>query len=341
MRWALGIGACALFGLGVAALLFDLSAERISEAMLTLARTIRVGETTVPEMQRVAGSLRVSMDARKQVEKDSIAIEKVPISGCLENDCVIYLGPSPLEKKGFVSDLQVWYPRSGKWLRSNTFYVAATTRKGVVQEIQVFVISIDGKTAYEAITIIRNDISTGPWTIRREEGWFEDRITTGLKEVKIHASPNASRQIRMRALDFDLGCLHLTKYCSECEILPFACQEYEHGDWYYFEISGDLLNNFQTAVNELRLGSLKATVLSRLGNGGPSGGELFKDRLPYLFPDSTMSDSADPNRLIYYVKKRRQGYEGDSKDRVITLAFDRNDRLVRIESQVDGIHSRP
>ena len=127
MRWVLGISVCTVFVLGVAALLSDWRTRRSSEAMLTLARTIRVGETTVREMQRIAGSLRVPMDARKQVDKDSIAIEKVPLSGCLMEDCVIYFGPSPLEKKGFVSDFQVKYPGSGKWLRSNTFYVAATT----------------------------------------------------------------------------------------------------------------------------------------------------------------------------------------------------------------------
>jgi len=221
--------------------------------------------------------------------------------------------------------------------------VEISTAKGVVQEIGVFAMSVDERTSYMANTKITGDKNASPWRIRRGGGSMEGtgEIIAGVDQIEIQATPNATSTRKIGALDFDLGCLRLTRHCSPCQLLPFACQEYDHGEWFYFELPGDLLKNFQTAVNELPLGSSEEMVASRLGWGGLTRQELFKDKLPYRFPDGTMFGDSDPKRLIYYVKRWREEQDTDSWDRRVTLIFDKNGRLARAESQVDGIRSRP
>jgi hypothetical protein len=309
--------------------------------MLTLAKTIRVSESTVPELVQAAGILRKTMDVRKGVDQYHMPVEKVQINACASTDCVILFEPAPWDKQTFLSELQIKYPKVRRWLRLNRLSVEIATTNGIVQNIGVFVMSVDDRKAYLVDTKITGDKNVSPWRVERGGGAIEGQINGGVENMKIQATPNATSIRRSGALDFDLGCFRLTRHCSPCQLLPFACQEYERGDWFYFEMSGDLLMNFRTAVNELPLGSSEETVANHLGWGGLSHRESFEDKLPYRFPDGTMFGDSDPKRLIYYVKKWRKEYEGNSQDRTMTLVFDENDRLARVESQVEGIRSRP
>lgn len=124
-------------------------------------------------------------------------------------------------------------------------------------------------------------------------------------------------------------------------MLRSICEDDLHGDWFYFEMSGDLLKSFQNAVNDLPLGSSEDKVVSRIGWGGLTAQQLFDDKLPYRFPDGTMFGDSNPERLIYYAKKWREEHRENPKDQTVTFVFDKQDRLTGIISQADGIRSRP
>ena len=312
--------------------------------MLTLAKTLRVSESTVPDVAQAAGILRKTMDVMKGVDEYHMPVEKVSLSACASTDCVFLFEPAPWDKRSpLLGRLQIKYSTLRKWLCWNTLFVEISTAKGVVQEIGVFAMSVDERTSYMANTKITDDKKASPWRIRRGGGSMEGpgEIIAGVDQIKIQATPNASSARKIGALAFDLGCLRLTRHCSPCQFLPFACQEYEHGDWFYFELPGDLLKHFQSAVNDLPLGSSEKIVVNRVGWGGLISQGLFDDKLPYRFPDGTMFGDSDPKRLIYYVKKWREEDEGNSQDRTVTLVFDKHDRLTEVKSAVEGIRSRP
>jgi hypothetical protein len=284
------------------------------------------------------------MDVMKGVDKYHIPVEKVSLSACARTDCVFLFEPAPWDKRSpLLYRLQIKSSKLRKWLRWNSLFVEIATTNGVVQEIGVFAMSVDERTSFMANTKITGDKRASPWRIRRGGGSMEGpgEIIAGVDDIKIQATPDATTTRKIGALDFDLGCLRLTRHCSPCQLLPFACQEYEHGDWYYFELPGDLLKDFQVAVNELPLGSSREMAAGRLGWGGLTSQELFEDKLPYRFPDGTMLGDHDPERLIYYVKKWREEQEGNSHDRTVTLVFDKNNRLTGTKSDVEGIRVRP
>jgi hypothetical protein len=345
IRWFLGIAACIALVLIVATLYSDWNNRRRAEAMLTLAKTLRVGESNVSDVVQAAGILRKTTDVRKGVDDYHMPIENLPLSACASTDCVFVFEPPPWDKRSpLLYRLQIKYSKLRKQLHWNTLSVEISTMKGVVQKIGVFAMSVDDRTAYRATTKIIGDKNASPWSIQRHGGSMEGpgEIIAGVDIIEIQATPNASNTRKIGALDFDLGCLRLTRRCDPCQLLPFACQDYEHGDWFYFKMSGDLLKEFQTAVNELPLGISEETLADRLGWGdGPSPRELFEDKLPYRFPDGTMFGDSDPKRLIYYVKKWREEHEGNSQDRTVTLVFDKHDRLAGVKSEVEGIRDRP
>jgi hypothetical protein len=203
--------------------------------------------------------------------------------------------------------------------------------------------SADDKVAHMAISTMSAERNITPWRILRGGGGFKGpgELAVAMDRVEIQATPDVISRRRIGALGFNLSCMRLMRHCSPCQLLPFACQAYEHGDWYYFELSDDLLKNFRTVVNDLPLGISEEMVVNRVGWGGLTSQELFDDKLPYRFPDGTMLEDSDPKHLVYYAKKWREEQDTDSRDRTITLTFDKNDRLIRVNSQVDGIHSRP
>ena len=102
-----------------------------------------------------------------------------------------------------------------------------------------------------------------------------------------------------------------------------------------------LLKDFQAAVNHIKLGSTEDNVVKTIGWGGLTSQQLFDDKLPYRFPESTMLGDRDPESLIYYVKKWRENDNENPKNQKVTFNFDQEDRLVRIDSQADGVHSLP
>jgi hypothetical protein len=284
----------------------------------------------------------VALDVRKGVDLHHMPTERVPLSACASADCVIFFGSAPWDEHGLVYDLQIKNEKLRRWLRWNTLSAAISTSKGVVQDLDVYALSVDDKIAHVAFSKIVAEQNASPWRILRSGGGFKGPgdVAVGMDRIEIQATSNATPIRRIGALDFDLRCMESTKHCSPCQLLPFACQDYEHGDWFYFEMSGDLLNKFQIAVNELPFGTSLETVENRLGVALPFGRQLFEDKLPYSFPNGTVFEDTNPRRLIYYVKRRREN-DDDSQDRTVTMVFGKANTLMRVESQVDAIRSRP
>jgi hypothetical protein len=311
--------------------------------MLAVAKGIRVGESTLPDLIRAAQSHRVNLDSRNYAHKNQIPTEKLPVSACAATDCAIFLGSTPWEDQGLLYDLQIKNKRLRRWLPWNRFSIAFSTSKGVVQRIDLSAFSADDRLAHIATSKVSADRNISPWRILRGGGGFEGpgNLTVGMDRVEIEATPGAGALRKVGALAFDLSCMRLAKHCSPCQLLPFACQDYEQGDWNYFEMSGDLLNSLRIAINGLPLGSSETIVVNRIGSDGITSHELFDDKLPYRFPSGTMFSDNDPKRQVYYVKKWREEREGNPQDQTVTFFFDEHAKLTRIVSAVDGIHTRP
>lgn len=339
--WVIATVSCIALLLTIAVLFWNWSNRRKAEAILALARTVRVGESSATDVTQAAGILGVPLDVRKSVPQ-KMPVEKVPFSACGSTECVIFFGPAPWDEHGLLYNLQIKNEKLRKRLRWNTFSVAVSTRRGIVRDMEVYALSVDDKIAHAAVSKITADRKDNPWRIRRSGGSFKGpgEVIVGMDMIEIQATSNAVPARKESALEFDLSCLGLTRHCSPCQLLPFACQDYKDGNWFYFEMSGDLLNNFQIAVNELPFGTSIEAVENRLGAALPFGRQLFENRLPYSFPGGTVFENTDPKRLIYYVKRRREN-EDDSQDRTVTMVFDKNDKLVSVESQVNSIRSRP
>ena len=199
--------------------------------------------------------------------------------------------------------------------------------------------SIQQDDYHQARTIITSRPLASLWNIRR----YTAHITGGpgrhAPTVELKFNPRSQHPNQEAALDFNLKCLRLGRSCSTCEILPSACEDDEHGNWFYFEMPPELLKDFQAAVNHLKLGSTQDNVVKIIGTGGLTLQRLFDDRLPYRFPDGTMY--GDVQSSIYYVRKWRETDHENPKNQNVTFIFDKRDRLVRIDSKADGIHSLP
>ncbi|HEX8817563.1 MAG TPA: hypothetical protein VF753_18875 [Terriglobales bacterium] len=342
IRWPAFIAALLALVLTVGVFLSNRRRELEARGMLTLARNVRLGATTLSELSQAAAALRVNLDVRTYKDPGAFAIQKASMGECASKDCVIFLGSAPWGEHGLLYNLQIKSKELRKWLPWNDLSVALPTADGIVKSVEIQILSVNDARANMASSTIRGDRVGSPWRILRNGGSMEGpgEVVSGMDRIEIEATADADPSRRAAALDFDVSCMRLTRHCSPCGLLPFACEDYDHGDWYYFEMSGELLRNLQVAVNGLPMGSPKSDIESRLGFGGLTNKELFDDKLPYRFPDGTMFEESEPTRLIYYVKKWREEHEGSPQDQTVTLAFDKQERLASITSQVGGISSR-
>jgi len=135
--------------------------------MLTLARTIHVGESTVADVMQAAGKLRGILDVRKGVDQSHLPTETVPVSACASVDCVLFFHLLRWAKLTALLDLQLEHPRLRKKLPLNTLMLTVSISTGIVQTVEVFAETEDDQTASEATTTITNDRHASPWRIER------------------------------------------------------------------------------------------------------------------------------------------------------------------------------
>lgn len=324
----------------------DLIRHRHAQHFLTALGTIKVGTTTGREALTIGQHFNAETYVLEHTELASgfsDRIVDVPASDCLSGNCSIsFRADANARWMEVISNLLLRWDVIRRWIPLNAIGAGITVEHGIVTDLEVEQASLQQEDYQQARTIISSKPLASPWNIRR----YTAHITGGpgrhAPTVELKFNPGSQHPNQESALNFNLKCLRLGKSCSTCEMLPGICEDDEHGNWFYFEMSPELLRGFQAAVEHLKLGSTQDRVIKIIGWGGPTSQQLFDDRLPYRFPENTMFGEHEPESLIYYVKKWRQYEERDNpKDQTVKFVFDSRDRLVRIDSKADGIPSIP
>jgi hypothetical protein len=105
-----------------------------------------------------------------------------------------------------------------------------------------------------------------------------------------------------------------------------------------------VLAQFRDVVTHLPMATPLSTIskMFELPIGSQQRTPPPTDCLPYCFPDGTVFGDEDPQRVTFFVKKWRAWPDAKDtrKDQGVTFFFDEEEKLVRIESQVEGIPNR-
>lgn len=324
----------------------DFIRDRNAQHLLLALRTVNVGTTTGSEALAISKRFDPKTYVVQHAELPSgfsDGFVDVPQGDCISGTCSLYFNADANAKwmEAFSYPLLRWDVLR-RWVPLNGISTQITIEHGTVLDLEVSEVSLQQEDYHQARTIITSRPLASPWNIRR----YTAHITGGpgrrAPTVELKFNPHSQHPHQEAGLDFNLKCLRLGRSCSTCEILPSVCEDYEYGNWFYFEMSPELMKVFQAAVSHLKLGSAEDHVVKIVGWGGLTSQQLFGDRLPYRFPDGTMFGDGDPESLIYYVKKWRQFEEHDNpKDQTVTFVFDNQGRLVRVDSKADGIRSIP
>ena len=275
----------------------------------------------------------------------------VPLNTCVAGDCSLSVYPG-LQGLKFLRNL--WsHPGFTRRVPWNAMQGSLEIRQGVVQGLRVEMDSSDMEIGYSAWTEIYGEDShadvwnSTPWRIRKEQSVGGSARRT--LRIIVEAWSSAPHYRILRAFDFDTRCLWLGARCTRCQILPSACEDYDHDTSYEFIMPEEALAKFRQVVNHLKLGVRRDSIQHQLEVGfvDPRGRlrDLVRNRVPFDFPWGTVltGPTCCPLSLIYYVKKWRLDYglpEGPD-DRSVTFVLDENQRLQGIESRVEGIPSRP
>lgn len=319
---------------------------RDAQGFLNVVRAINVGETTGRELVGVVRQYDVRAYVIKETQSGpAYSIQAVDVSpiDCVSADCTLSFGADAHARwLTAVSYPLFKWPVLRKWLPISGLFANVTVERGTVSEVLVELESIQQEEDHRGRAFITS--RPGPaWNIKRytafSTGGGLGRTSPTVETID---NPKWPHQNADAALDFNVRCLRIGQSCSACEILPRICEDDDHGQWFYFEMSGDLLSNFRAAVNELPMGSSEDILNHRIGEDRLTSKNLYDDKLPYRFPDGTVFlGDTSPLSVIYYVKKWRERNEDNPKDQKVTFVFDKEDRLVQIISQADGILNRP
>jgi hypothetical protein len=120
--------------------------------------------------------------------------------------------------------------------------------------------SIQPDEVHSARSVVASKQGPAAWNIRRYTAFNSGGPGRTSPTVEVTFTPRSAHPNQDAALDFNLECLRIGRACSRCEMLARICEDEQRGDWFYFEMSGNLLKTFQAAVNELRLGSSEEAV---------------------------------------------------------------------------------
>ena len=318
--------------------------RRDAQDFLNALRSVKVGTTTGGEALKCAQGFNADAYILKHTELSSGSsgqLVDVSPNECISANCTLSFAADAhtLWLRPFFYPLWKW-PILRKWVPISGLSANVTVEHGIVTGLFVEMESIQQKEIHTARTVVTSKQVAAAWNIRRYTAFNTGGPGRTRPTVEVSFTPRSAHQNQDAALDFNLKCLQIGRTCSQCEILPRICEDEANGNWFYFEMSGDLLKNFQIAVNGLRLGCSEDAVVDRIGWGGITPHPLFDDKLPYRFPDGTMFGDDNPKQLIYYLKKRREGGE-NLQDQTVSFVFDKQDRLTGIISKADGIRSRP
>ena len=338
------MGALLLVTLG-ATLTLDIVRYHDARHLLDAVRCVKVGTTNGREALRIAQPFHANIYILQHTELPSgfsDHIVDIPATDCIAADCSISFASDAHAPwlTALYSPLLKW-PRLRRWIPMSAMFANVTVEQGAVTEVSVEMQSIQQEEVHRARTVLSSKKEAPSWNIKQYTAFISGGLGRTSPTVDTRFNPNKSHPNADAAFDFNINCLLIGRSCSRCEILPRICEDAEHGNWFYFEMPPELLKDFQTAVNRLKLGSTEDSVIKVIGWGGLTSQRLFYEKLPYRFPDGTMVGDHDPERLIYYLKKWREDDNDNPQNQSLTFVFDPQGRLIRIESQVDGIRSRP
>jgi len=187
-----------------------------------------------------------------------------------------------------------------------------------------------------------------PWRIHKLHAHVTGPPPGRTNEIRVEAWSSAPRDRLLRAFDFNTHCLWLGVRCQPCQILPSACDAYNHGDWYEFEMPAAALAKFRQAVNGIAMGTDLQAVRRQLEDDNGFGREqklsdVDRDKLPFEFPEGAIAQTWSSCDIDFYVKKWRldRGSPQAHGDQYVRFVMNDDCRLKRIESHVTGIPSRP
>jgi hypothetical protein len=337
---------------------YDLTVYWQARSLIRALKTIRVGKTTGRDAVKIAerfGGQARTFEETFDNHVSTLSMHDVPFGTCVAGDCQLWVHVDPgFPGLKFLRNLWIDHPGFRRRLPMNLMGGYLEIKQGVVQELEVGLGSIDEEIQHSASTHIYGQDSHAtpqnrtPWSVRKVAAHMGGGPPNKLSEIRVEAWPSAPQDRILRAFDFDLRCLWLGMHCSRCGVLPSACEDYSHGDWYEFVMPAEALAKFRQAVNNLKLGTQESAIYDQLGSEDGFDtrrrlSDLARDRLPFDFPEGTILGSSGPEGVTYYVKKWRidRGAPEGPDDRSVTFVLDNDRRLQRIESRVEGITSRP
>jgi len=354
LRLALLASASAVLLLSAPVVVYDLSVYWQGRRLIEALKQVEVGKTSGRDAIKLVGQFHASayiVEERPLPNGSSVGFIDTPLTTCMAGDCYLSFYVSP----GFpglqsLDDLSIHHPGFRRYVPMNRAGGHLRVKQGIVQELGVTVESTDDRIQHSATTYIYSEYSHAapwnrtPWSIRYVRA--HDSVGGTTSDVRVEAWSSAPKDRLLSVFDFSLNCLLLGVHCSRCQILPRACEDYEHGNWYEFTMPPKALRKFRQAVNDLKLGTPVYAITDQLGEGAGIDmqrqiRDLARDRLPFDFPDGSITSSSDEN-LVYYVKRWRLHPDSPkgTDDQSVTFVFDKDRRLLRIESHVEGIVSR-
>jgi len=340
-----------------AVVVYDLVIQWQARSLIRVLKTIQVGRTSGRDAVAIANRFRGFAYTNEITELKNGSIDSVhdiPLNACVAGDCTLSVYPGLLDLK-FLRKL--WsHPGLFRRVAWNDMQGCLEIKQGVVQKLRVEMDSLDFEIWHSAWTEIYGEDShveiwnRTPWSIRKVQGVVSGGPPHRTSRIVVGAWSTAPQDRILRAFDFDTRCLWLGANCTRCQILPSACEDYDHDNSYEFIMPEEALAKFRQVVNHLKLGTPRVAIENQLGEEvvfDPRRRlrDLVRNRLPFSFPRGTVltGPTCCPLSLTYYVKKWRLDYgmpEGPD-DRNVTFVLDENQRLLRIESRVEGIASRP
>lgn len=345
------------FLLSSAVVAYDVIINWRARSFIKVLKTIEVGKTTGREAiaiaERFGGSASVIVHTVTKTS-DETSWHDIPMSTCVAGDCelTIYAGQRQNAFKP-VADFLCKHSGFRRWVPVSVLGADMEIKKGVVQELHAWMGSLDAETHLGRTNVYSGESPAGmwnttPWRVRKVRAHTTEAPSGRSIEIRVEAWSSVPHDRLMRAFDLNTRCLWLGFHCSPCQLLPSACDAYNHGDWYEFEMPEVALAKFRQAVNSFAIGTDLHTVYRQLGDSNGFGREqklrdVTRDKLPFAFPYGAIVGTQSSCNIDFYVKKWRLdwGSPRGAGDQYVTFVMDDDCRLIRIESRVDGIVNRP
>jgi hypothetical protein len=376
-RYTLKFAAAILLVLALFIVSYDVAVYWEARRLLTEVSKIEPGKTSVETVislaMRRGGVANVKFSDGRPIIDPSVNYQYVSFDRCKSDSCIISI---PAPSAYHLSPLWRIYehPKLFSWLPVGRIYTmrivrliipltaiappTITVRDGSVQDVTVTMAGsmVDRSTCPEVVIHHYGTPSSGtPWNVRpRIKFHTGGDCGPRAPEIRVDIAPDATYERERFSYALDLRCQWPGTSCTECEMLPGICEDMKGGNWFFYAMPEEELAGLKSGINNLQLGTEKSYFMER-NFGNPQDRDArskfeVSARMPVIeyaadwdFRKvwSDEDDEYENHKLTYYLKRWRARFEEDPRDRpAVSLIFDKNQRLTRIESHVDGIRSR-